>query len=146
VQHGRGIARSGDSMPRAGNWEADIRYNEFNPEDIQQFMEEFSQYRGDLEQLRRGLTAQNFSEADVDAVLQKLRALEQQAIYQDPEELARVQAVSIEALKELEYALRSELQKDSGNRLALSVNEEIPEAFRELVEEYYRALSRREQE
>jgi hypothetical protein len=106
-------------------------------------MEEFREYRGDLEQLRRGLTAQNFSKADVDAVLQKLRALEQQAIYGNPQELARTQAASIEALKELEYSLRSELQGDLANRLILSGNEEIPAAFREVVEEYYRSLSRR---
>jgi hypothetical protein len=145
LQHGRGIAGSGYSAPRNGDWEADIRYNDFNPKDIQQFMDEFKEYRDNLEQLRRGLTAQNFSEADVDAVLQKLRTLEQQAIYEDPEELARTQAASIAALKELEYSLRSELQGDFGNRLILSGNEEIPAAFRELVEEYYRTLSRREE-
>ena len=139
-----GGSQGGSMMPRSGGWEADNRDNAFNPEDIQRFMQEFSEYRDDLEQLRRGLTAQNFSEADVGAVLQKLRTLEQRAIYEDPRELVSVQTASIEALKELEFALRSELQDDTDNRLILSGNEDIPEGFRELVEEYYRVLSRKD--
>ena len=77
-------------------------------------------------------------------MLQKLKTLEQRAIYEDPRELASVQTASIEALKELEFTLRSELQEGTEHRLILSGNEDIPAGFRKLVEEYYRVLSRKD--
>ena len=54
---------------------------------------------------------------------------------------ARLQDEVVQGLKRFEFALRRELQLGS-ERVFLSGSEEVPATFRELVEEYYRALSR----
>jgi hypothetical protein len=54
----------------------------------------------------------------------------------------RLQEAVIEGLKEFEYSLRRQLRSDEEGRLYLSGSEDVPRGFRELVEEYYRELSR----
>ncbi len=76
-------------------------------------------------------------------VLARLRQLDNRAMFDDPAEIARLQRAAIEGLKEFEYALRRELQGADSDRLLLSGSDEVPEGFKELVEEYYRALSNR---
>ena len=76
-------------------------------------------------------------------VLARLRQLDSRAAFDDPAEIARLQQAAIEGLKEFEYALRRELQGPESDRLLLSGSDEVPEGFKELVEEYYRALSNR---
>jgi hypothetical protein len=46
-------------------------------------------------------------------------------------------------LKEFEFNLRRQLELDDDQRLFLSGSDAVPEGYRELVEQYYRELSRR---
>lgn len=97
---------------------------------------------GDAEALRRELAGAGVETGDLDDVVRALRALDDQRIYGDLSELARLQGQLVEASKRFEYALRRELDPSMGDRPRLTGTEEIPEGYRRWVEEYYRALSR----
>jgi hypothetical protein len=73
-------------------------------------------------------------------VIAGLRALDDQRVYGDAEEIARLQAAVIRGLKEFEYTLRRQLDADD-ERLFLSGSDEVPEGYREMVEDYYEALA-----
>ncbi len=96
-----------------------------------------------MEDLRQGLAQEGI---DVDALsdaMARLRQLDSRGIFDDPAEIARLQRDMIEGLKEFEYVLRRAFQGEDADRLLLSGSDEVPEGFRELVEEYYRSLSNR---
>jgi len=76
-------------------------------------------------------------------VLERLRRLDSRSVFDDPAEIARLQQAAIEGLKEFEYALRRQFADPESDRLLLSGSDEVPQGFKELVEEYYRALSNR---
>jgi len=53
-----------------------------------------------------------------------------------------LQAAAIEKLKKVEFALRR--QAESGNdSLSLSGSDQVPDGFRQAIEEYYRALAKK---
>ena len=70
-----------------------------------------------------------------------MQALDDMRVYQDSEEIARLQTYLIEELKRFEYRLRREVDVES-DELYLAASDEVPPGFRDLIEEYYRALSR----
>ena len=86
------------------------------------------------------------NDSEIDAtqlseVVQALRALDAQRIYDDPEEVARLQAQIVEGLKQLEFGLRRNLEGLGQDRAALTGSGDVPSGFRRLVDEYYKALS-----
>jgi hypothetical protein len=95
-----------------------------------------------LAELRQELRGQAIDTERIDEILQQLQALERDRTFNDPAEVRRLQEAAIEGLKEFEYALRRELRGDEEGRLYLSGSQDVPSGFRELVEEYYRELSR----
>ena len=64
-------------------------------------------------------------------------------MYSDLAEVERLQAQILEGLKQLEFGLRRELEGDHRDRVFVSGSDEVPTGFRKLVDEYYRALSRK---
>jgi hypothetical protein len=64
-------------------------------------------------------------------------------VYQDVEELARLQSAVSENMKRFEFALRRRAEGAAGQPV-LSGADEVPEKFRKLVEEYYKSLSKAE--
>jgi hypothetical protein len=62
-------------------------------------------------------------------------------VYQDVEELARLQSAVSENMKRFEFALRRKAESAAGQPV-LSGADEVPERFRKLVEEYYKSLSK----
>ena len=113
----------------------------FGPEDVRQFRREFRERRGELETLRQRMRQEGIDVEALSQVLARLRELDRRRTFDDPAEIARLQAAAIEGLKEFEYALRREVQGPEADRLLLSGSDEVPDGFREMVEEYYRALS-----
>ncbi len=55
--------------------------------------------------------------------------------------IAELQSFILEELKRFEYRLRREVDSEN-EELFLASSDEVPAGFRELIEEYYRALSR----
>ena len=75
-------------------------------------------------------------------VIDALRQLDREDVYLDMAELSRIQSMIVEGLKQVEFALRRALEGEAQDRVFVSGSDEVPTGFRDLVEEYYRALSR----
>jgi hypothetical protein len=75
-------------------------------------------------------------------VISGLRELDKAQTYDVPLDVERLQAAVVDGAKQFEYRLRRELAGADEQQLLLSGTEEVPDGFRKLVEEYYKALSR----
>ena len=115
----------------------------FRTEDVRQFRGEFRERADELEALRQRMAQEGIDTSTLSDVMDRLRELDSRDVFDDPAEIARLQAAAIEGLKEFEYALRRALEGTDAERLLLSGSDEVPAGFKELVEEYYRALSNR---
>jgi uncharacterized protein DUF4175 len=144
----QGVQGTGDPQTEAGGSTPTggggvVRGN-FNADDIRQFRREFRERAREAAELRRDIDAMNNDEIDsrqLNDVVQALRALDADRIYDDPDEVARLQAQIVEGLKQLEFGLRRDLEGFGQDRAALTGSDEVPSGFRKLVEEYYKALS-----
>ncbi len=87
------------------------------------------------------LQSQRIDPKEIDSILRNLRALDDDRVYQDVAELARLQTEVTEGLKRFEYGLRRKLE-GNGNQILLSGSDEVPEQFRKLVDQYYKSLSK----
>ena len=121
----------GDRRPGSTVWE---------PGDVRQWSREYTQRAGEAENLRRLLDSEQFEVGDLDQIIQRMRDLDDLRRYQDPETIATLQAFVLEELKRFEYRLRREITEEN-EELFLAGNEEMPDSFRDLVEEYFRSLS-----
>ena len=121
----------GDRRPGTTVWE---------PGDVRQWSREYEQRAGEAQELRRLLNEQEFEVGDLDTIIQRMRELDDLRRYQDPEEIARLQTFVLEELKRFEYRLRREITEENED-LFLAGNEEMPDEFRDLVEEYFRSLA-----
>ncbi len=74
-------------------------------------------------------------------MLRGLRALQDDRVYQNVEELERLQAAVTENMKRFEFALRRRAEGAAAQPV-LSGSDEVPEQFRKLVEQYYKSLSK----
>ena len=72
-----------------------------------------------------------------------MRELDDLRRYRDPEVIAGLQTFVLEELKRFEYRLRREIDEENED-LFLAGSEEMPDEFRDLVEEYFRSLSENE--
>jgi molybdenum-dependent DNA-binding transcriptional regulator ModE len=115
----------------------------FTPGDARQFRRELRQRVGEADALRRELRTDGVDVSDLENIIARLRALDDRLAYGDPRALAQLRTEVIQGLKEFEYGLRRELLGDESQRLILGGSEEVPDGYRELVEEYYKALSER---
>jgi uncharacterized circularly permuted ATP-grasp superfamily protein len=109
------------------------------PEDIRQLSAEARQYTSEAQELRGMLRGENIDPRELDEIVNALRKLQDDRIYQNVEELARLQAFVADNLKRFEFGLRRQVEADAG-AIVLSGSDEVPKEFRKLVEEYYRSL------
>ncbi|WP_420635453.1 DUF4175 family protein [Candidatus Palauibacter sp.] len=111
-----------------------------SPEDIRQFQREFRQRREDAGRLRDDLRQEGVDVGDLDRAIAGLDRLRTMGDFDDPEEIARLQADVLRGLKDFEFFLRRNLGEQI-ERFFLSGSDDVPKEYRELVEAYYRALS-----
>jgi hypothetical protein len=109
------------------------------PEDIRQLRGEARQYAAEAQELRGMLRGEEIDPRELDEIVKALRELQDDRIYQNVEELARLQAFVADSLKRFEFGLRRQLDAGAG-AIVLSGSDEVPEEFRKLVEQYYRSL------
>ncbi len=133
----------GDSLggAYAGGGYGNRRPTEFDPDDIRQWQREFRQRLGEAQDIRRALQEEEFSAGDLDEIIRQMQQLDDTRMYQDSEEIARLQSFLREELKRFEYRLRREID-DENEDLFLASSDDVPPGFRDMIEEYYRALSR----
>lgn len=123
-----------------GGW-GDRRTGRFSADDIRQFRGEARRWSAQAQELRGMLREQKIDPGELDEILRRLRALEDERTYHDVQEIARLQTFVSEQLKRFEFGLRRKAGADT-DRVLLSGSGEAPAAYRRMVEEYYRALSR----
>src|SRR3954468_14060423 len=141
-QNGGGGANNGSDAggPRNGVWTGG--YGRWNPDDIRQFRGQFREWANDAEGLRRQLQQAGVSPRDLDDVLRDLRSFDNDRVYADPKGLEQLQAAAIEKLKKFEFSLRRKADATSDS-LSLSGSDQVPEGFRQAIEEYYRSLAKK---
>jgi hypothetical protein len=76
----------------------------------------------------------------LDEVLKALRQLEDERVYQNVAELQRLQTLVAEQLKRFEFGLRRQVGDESA--VVTTGSDQVPEAFRKMVEQYYRSLAK----
>jgi hypothetical protein len=121
----------GDRRPGAGR---------FSDEDVRQFRNEARQWTTEAEQLRRMVQGQKLNARELEEVLSGLRALQDDRVYQNAGELERLQSAVTEGMKRFEYTLRR--RAEGNEQVLLSGSDDVPEQFRKLVDQYYKALSK----
>lgn len=115
----------------------------FSAEDVRQFTRELRAQRETAEALRRNLAGTGVSAADLDRLIARLREMEAARTFNDPEELERLQGAVLEGIKEFEFGLRRQLGVVDKNGPVLGGSDDVPAAYRDMVNEYFRSLSRR---
>ena len=137
------------SDPRTGGafggaTRGDPRARALTPGEIRDFRREFEERLSDAEALRRYLNEAGANAPEMSEVIDDLRALASARPYGDLPALAQLQNELRENLQRLEFRIRREVEGDGSDRAVLNGFDEVPEGFRALVEEYFRALSRSE--
>jgi hypothetical protein len=87
------------------------------------------------------LQGQGIDPRALDDVLRNLRALDDDRVYKDASELARLQEAVAEGMKRFEFNLRRQAEM-KGSEVFLSGADNVPEEYRKLVEQYYKSLSK----
>jgi hypothetical protein len=95
------------------------------------------------EALRRELQQQGRNVEDLTQLIEDLRRIEGARAFNDAEELARLRTSVVEGFKEFEFALRRQIAGVETDRPALGGNENVPPGYRDMVNEYFKSLSRK---
>ena len=115
----------------------------FDPTDARQFRNDFREWSSDAQALRRELSQAGVDTKDLDQILRDLRAMDSDAAFTDGNSLALLQQQALDKLKKFEFGLRR--KADGGDQqLSLSGSDEVPSGFRQAIEEYYRALAKKQ--
>ena len=120
-------------------------------EDLRQLERELRQRIEDAEALRRAMTGigesgqrpeGGISPDRLDPVLAALRGLSAERLSRDPRGMELLESEVLDSLRQFEFELRRSRFDGEDTGVAALGGERIPEAYREMVEEYFRALSR----
>lgn len=114
----------------------------FSGEESRQLRGEVRQRLAEAQAVRQQLSREGRDVGDLDEVIRGLRTLEGSAPWGSADDLQRLQSAIVDRLKQYEFGLRRDVLGADRERLFLSGTDEVPEAYRRLVEEYYRALAR----
>ena len=115
----------------------------FTGEDVRQYGRELRNQREAAEALRRELQQQGRNVEDLTQLIEQLRAIEGQRAFNDPEELARLRTAVVQGFKEFEFGLRRQMGGVEADRPALGGNENVPPGYRDMVNEYFKSLSKK---
>ncbi|NNG16939.1 MAG: DUF4175 family protein, partial [Gemmatimonadales bacterium] len=114
---------------------------QFSPEDVRQWRREAEQRRRELQELRNQLRQEGMDTGELDRVISGMRDLGMSDTYEDTRSAIRLQQQLLQGLKEFEYGLRRALTGPDAERLEQVGSDKVPPEYRDLVEEYYRALA-----
>ena len=76
-------------------------------------------------------------------MIEDLRRIEGSRAFNDPAELQRLRTAVVEGFKEFEFALRRQVVGAETDRPALGGNENVPPGYRDMVNEYFKSLSKK---
>jgi hypothetical protein len=115
----------------------------YSGEDARQFGRELRSQREAAEALRRELQAQGRNVEELNDLIDQLRGIEGTRAFNDPEELARLRGAVVQGFKEFEFTLRRQMVGAEVDRPALGGNENVPAGYRDMVNEYFKSLSKK---
>ena len=111
-------------------------------EDARQLRNQAQQYLNEARALRGSLRdVEGIDPRELDETIRELQQLVDDRVYQNVAELVRLQSSVAEGLKRFEFALRREVD-GAQNAVVLSGSDEVPEASRKDVEDYFRSIAR----
>jgi len=114
-----------------------------NPQQARQFEKEFDLRLKEAQDLSKNLRDRQDLAKQVQDMLERMKQMKSKMLH-DEQELERLQSSVIEGFRQLELDLSKQLQQViSRENLHLAKDEDVPEAYRRQVEEYYKALSKR---
>jgi len=113
-----------------------------SPEDAQQFSREAQQRLNDAEALRRELARTGQPTKELDRAIDNLRQLVNPQVLEDTRASADLRAKTIDGFKDFEFALRRALGEGDSTRVLLERSGDVPPAYKQHVEEYYRAIGK----
>jgi hypothetical protein len=120
----------------------DYQPGAFSTEEIRQLRREFRERVTDAENLRRELARQDLDVPDLSEIIRRMEEFEKKQIFLNPLGLEKLEEDVLADLKQFEYWLRRELEGIGEEQLFLAGSDQVPADYRQLVEEYFRSLSR----
>ena len=111
------------------------------PEDIRQLRGEARQYASDAQDLRGMLRGENIDPRELDEIVNALRQLEDERVYQNVAGTGAPAGVRGRESQAVRVRLAPQGRRRTTSAIALSGSDEVPEEFRKLVEQYYRSLA-----
>ncbi|PYV38486.1 MAG: hypothetical protein DMG06_25565 [Acidobacteria bacterium] len=113
------------------------------PEQMRQFEKEYQLRLKEAQEIGRNLTGQPDLATQLKNMVERMKQMSSMKFLLDERELERLRNNVIEGFRQLELDLSKNLQHlITKENLHLAKDEEIPEAYRKQVEDYYKALSR----
>jgi len=113
-----------------------------SPEDAQQFSREAAQRLADAEALRQQLAKQGVPTAELDKAIDDLRQMTNPRALEDTRAAKDLRAKTIEGFKDFEFGLRRALGEGDSTRVLLERSGDVPPAYKQHVEEYYRSIGK----
>ena len=80
---------------------------------------------------------------DLDDIIKDLTRFDNDRLYADPNGLSQLQAQVMDKMKKFEFTLRRKVEGAGNESLGLSGSDQVPEEFRQAMEEYYRSLAKK---
>ena len=111
------------------------------PGDRRQLQNELRQRMGDAEQLRDTLRQQGVDVGGLSRAIDRLRQLQDPLLRGDAKAVAALGSQVVEGLKEYEFAVRRQFAGADEQRPFGTGADQVPEQYRKLVEQYYKALA-----
>ena len=113
--------------------------------DARDYRDQARQLANDAQDLRQRLQQSGATGKDlqaVDDIVKALRAMDSDRATNDPAILQGLSATALDKLTKFEWDLRKRVDT-SNDQLYLSGSDEVPATYKDLIEQYYRALSKK---
>ena len=109
-----------------------------NPGQVQR---EWQERMREAHSLRGLLNREPSLRRDVESLVRRMKKLDLERLFSDPEEVDKLKAQIIGGFHQLELEINQVLEDQSGRLRSSFDEDEVPPSFRDQVEEYYRKLS-----
>ena len=113
-----------------------------SPEDAQQFSREAQHRLADAQAMRSELQRQGLATKELDQAIDNLKQLTNAKTLEDQRVSTDLRAKTIEGFKDFEFGLRRKLGESDSTRVLLERSGDVPPAYKQNVEEYYRSIGK----
>jgi hypothetical protein len=113
-----------------------------SPQDAQQFSREAAQRLAEANTLRQQLQKQGLPTTELDRAIEALRQLTSTQNLENPRIASDLRSKTVEGFKDFEFGLRRRLGEGDSTRVLLERSGDVPAAYRQNVEEYYRSIGK----